>query len=43
MVYDRDGGGPYHLALPPELATLASHRGVFTTAREPFRRRETWE
>lgn len=43
MVYDRDDGGAYRLALPPELATVASHRDVFTTAREPFRRRETRE
>lgn len=43
LVYDRDDGGAYRLALPPELATAASHRGVFTTAREPFRQREARE
>lgn len=43
LVYDRDDGGAYRLALPPELVTAASHRGVFTTARDPFRRRETRE
>lgn len=39
-MYDGDDGGAYRLTLPPESATAATHRGVFTTAREPFRR---WE